>query len=194
MILETCPHYLELTNEKMKGPDGALFTMNPPLRYAKDNQRLWQAVMEGDIAILSTDHCPYHKQYKYGTDYLTVPCGVDGVQMRMQYLFSEGVIKRGLNMVEFAKITATNAAKFYNLYPAKGVIREGSDADLAFFDPEIQWRWGADQIAGNTDYTVMEGLPVQGKVTTTLKNGKIVYDGEQVLSEKGSGRFLPNVW
>ena len=194
VILETCPHYLELTNEKMKGPDGALFTMNPPLRYAKDNQRLWQAVMEGDIAILSTDHCPYHKQYKYGTDYLTVPCGVDGVQMRMQYLFSEGVIKRGLNMVEFAKITATNAAKFYNLYPAKGVIREGSDADLAFFDPEIQWRWGADQIAGNTDYTVMEGLPVQGKVTTTLKNGEIVYDGEQVLSEKGSGRFLPNVW
>jgi len=194
LILESCPHYFALTNDKMKGPDGALFTMNPPLRWAKDNERLWQAALEGDVEILSTDHCPYHKQYKYGTDYLTVPCGVDGVQTRMQFMFSEGVMKRGLDMVQFAKMTSTNAAKYYNLYPAKGTIKEGSDADLAFFDPSINWTWGADKIAGTTDYTVFEGMEMQGKVTCTIKGGEVAYDGEKILAEKGSGRFLPNVW
>lgn len=190
-LLETCPHYLHLTQEKLAGPEGALYTMNPPLRTAWDNERLWRAVMEGDISILSTDHCPYHRRYKLGTDYLTVPCGVDGAQTRMLYLFSEGVVKRNLPLTEFAKITSTNAAKFYRLYPRKGVIAKGGDADLTVFDPAAQWTWGAGSIAGATDYTVLEGLRLTGAVSFVVKGGEIVVKNGEVTAAKGSGNYLP---
>jgi dihydropyrimidinase len=190
-LLETCPHYMHLTQDKLTGPEGALFTMNPPLRTAWDNERLWQAVMEGDISILSTDHCPYHRQYKLGTDYLTVPCGVDGVQTRMLYLFSEGVVKRNLALTEFAKITSTNAAKFYRLYPRKGVIAKGSDADLAVFDPAAQWTWSAGSITGATDYSVLDGLKLTGAVSFVVKGGEIAVKNGEITAAKGSGNFLP---
>lgn len=194
VILETCPHYLHLNNEKLKDENGGLYCINPPLRTAEDSARLWQAVMEEDIAILSTDHCPYLTKYKANKDYLTVPCGVDGMQTRVQFLFSEGVMKRGLPMAQFVRQTSTNAAKFYNLYPQKGTIAPGSDADLVIIDPMVKWTWGADAIMGATDYTALEGLKLQGKVVATLKGGQLAYNGKDILSEKGSGQFVPNVW
>lgn len=192
-LLETCPHYLQLTREKLKGPEGALYTMNPPLRGSEDNERLWQAVLQGDIAILSTDHCPYLKRYKFGHDFLSVPCGVDGVQTRVIYLFSEGVMKRHLPVTEFARFMATNAAKFYNLYPRKGVIAKGSDADLVLIDPSAAWTWSADSIAGETDYSVLDGLELKGKIACVIKGGKVAAKDGVVTAEKGSGSFLPTV-
>lgn len=190
-LLETCPHYLQLTREKLEGPEGALYTMNPPLRGSEDNERLWKAVLQGDIAILSTDHCPYLRRYKYGHDFLNVPCGVDGVQTRVNYLFSEGVIRRHLPVTEFANLIATNAAKFYHLYPQKGVIAKGSDADLILIDPSAVWTWSTDSIAGETDYSVLDGLELTGKITCVIKGGKVAARDGTVIAEKGSGRFLP---
>lgn len=189
-FLETCPHYLQFTREDLEGENGALYTMNPPLRGRGDAERLMQAVLDGDISIFSTDHCPYSKQYKLGTDYETVPCGVDGIQTRMQYLFSEGVLKRGLSMEAFVRLTSANPAKFYGLYPRKGAIQAGSDADLAFFDPNPTWTYAMDAVAGATDYSIFEGFPFSGKCTCTIKGGKVVMKDGKVAAEKGTGKFL----
>lgn len=189
-LLESCPHYMQFTRENMAGPRGALYTINPPLRGREDAECLLEAAVREEISILSTDHCPYSRRYKLGTNYETVPCGVDGVQTRMQYLFSEAVLKRGLPMEAFARMTSTNAAKFYGLYPQKGVIAVGSDADLAFFDPEPRWTYTMDQVAGATDYSVFEGFPFRGRCSCTIKGGQVAMRDGVVTAERGSGRFL----
>lgn len=189
-FLETCPHYLQFTRKQLEGKNGALYTMNPPLRAKADNERLMQAVLDGDISILSTDHCPYLKKYKLGTNYETVPCGVDGIQTRMQYLFSEGVIKRSMPVEAFVRLTSANAARFYGIYPQKGAIQVGSDADLAFFDPAPSWTYSTDAVAGKTDYSIFEGFPLHGKCTLTIKNGKVVMRDGKVTADAGSGKFL----
>lgn len=191
-ILESCPHYMQFTIENMKGGEGALYTMNPPLRSQADADRLKEALVNEEIAILSTDHCPYSRRYKLGTDYMTVPCGVDGVQTRMMYAFSEGVIKGGLNMPAFVRMTSTNAAKFYGLYPRKGTIAPGSDADLAFFDPKAgEWTYGMEAVAGKTDYSIFEGFKLEGRCTCTIKGGRVVMKDGIVDVEKGSGAYIP---
>ena len=189
-LLESCPHYMQFTRKNLEGPDGALYTMNPPLRSQEDSDRLMEAGLREEISILSTDHCPYARQYKLGTNYETVPCGVDGVQTRMQYYFSEAVLKRGLPMEAFVRLTSTNAAKFYGLYPRKGTIAVGSDADLAFFDPKADWTYSMDAVAGATDYTIFEGFPLRGRCTCTIKGGRVVMENGKVTAEPGSGTFL----
>lgn len=189
-LLESCPHYMQFTRKNMEGAEGALYTMNPPLRSQEDADRLMEAVMKEEISILSTDHCPYSRQYKLGTNYETVPCGVDGVQTRMQYYFSEAVLKRGLPMESFVRMTSTNAARFYGLYPRKGTIAVGSDADLAFFDPEASWTYTMNDVAGTTDYSIFEGFQLRGRCTCTIKGGEVVMKDGVVTAERGSGTFL----
>ncbi len=108
----------------------------------------------------------------------------------MLFLFTEGVIKRNLPMTEFVKLTSGNAAKFYNLYPQKGVIRPGSDADLAVINPDCQWTWDASAIAGASDYTILDGWKLTGRITRVFKGGKTVAKDGVVSARKGSGRFL----
>jgi dihydropyrimidinase len=150
-----------------------------------------QAVLQEDISILSTDHCPYSIKYKMGYDNENLPCGVDGVQTRMNYLFSEAVNKRGLSMEAFARLTSTNAAKFYGLYPKKGTIAVGSDADLAIIDPNRRWVYTMDAVAGATDYSIFDNFPLTGKCVCTIKNGEVVMNEGDFFVSKGSGRFLP---
>jgi dihydropyrimidinase len=109
----------------------------------------------------------------------------------MIFLFSEGVVKRNMSMVDFVNITATNAARYYRLYPRKGVIREGSDADLSIIDPAAEWTWGASAIAGAADYSVLEGLKLTGKISAVIKAGKVAVRDGEVLAQKGSGIFIP---
>ena len=190
-FLETCPHYAAFDRERLKGEKGSLYTMNPPLRSAEDKNALMRALADEDVSILSTDHCPYLKKYKQDhTTYETVPCGVDGIQTRMLFLFSEAVLRRGLSMQAFVRMTSANAAKFYNLYPRKGAIAVGSDADLALFDPDFSRIYSADEIAGATDYSVFEGFPFLGRCTCTVKGGEVVMQDGIVNAEKGSGSFL----
>ena len=108
----------------------------------------------------------------------------------MQYYFSEAVVKRGLPMEAFVRMTSTNAAKFYGLYPRKGTIAVGSDADLAFFDPTPSWNYSMDDVAGATDYSIFEGFPLRGRCTCTIKGGEVVMENGKVTAEKGSGKFL----
>lgn len=189
-ILESCPHYMQFTSEKLAGPEGALYTMNPPLRSQADADRLMDAVLREEISILSTDHCPFLKSHKLGKTYDTVPCGVDGVQIRLPYYFSEAVLKRGMSLEAFVRLTSANAAKFYGLYPRKGAIAVGSDADLVFFDPNGVREYGADMRAGASDYSIYEGLCLRGRCTRTIKGGRTVMENGVVYARRGDGRFL----
>lgn len=189
--LETCPPYSCLTREKLKGEDGALFTINPPLRGKEDADAVMQGILDETVTMISTDHCAYLSSYKKNnTSYETVPCGVDGVQTRMPYIFSEGVMRRGLSPEAFVRLTSANAARFYRLYPGKGTIAIGSDADLAFFSPEGAGVFDKSMIAGAHDYSVMEGREFLGKCTCTIKGGEIVMRDGKVTARKESGKFL----
>lgn len=189
-LLETCPHYLHYTEEKLKGKDGALFTMNPPLRKAADNQRLWDGIRDGELSIFSTDHCPYLKKYKYGNSYIDVPCGVDGIQTRMWYLLSEGVIKRKIDIKRYVELTSTNAAKFYHLYPRKGVIRPGSDADYVIITLNGEHVYNKEDIVGNTDYSIFEGNTFFGAVKKVIKSGILVAEDGKIVENQVHGTYL----
>ena len=188
--LETCPHYLAFTEEKLAGEQGARYTMVPPLRTEVDQAALWDAILAGKLKILSTDHCPYHARYKDGATYQTIPNGVDGVQWRMLYAYSEGVVKRGLSLERFVDLTSTNAARFYGMWPNKGAILPGADADLVLIDPAGTTRLGIEASASAIDYSIYEGMELSGRIVRVFKGGREVYDGERVSAEPGSGRFL----
>lgn len=188
--IETCPHYMEFTVDNMAGENGCLYTMNPPLHEKSHREGIREAVKKGHMDMISTDHCSYWEQYKRGQTYCTIPCGVDGAQTRMEYVYSEMVATGDISLNDFARVTATNAAKFYNLYPRKGVIGVGSDADLAVFDPDVEWTYGRDKIAGNTNYTIFEGKALKGKCVCTIKGGEIAMKDGVVLSKPGSGEIL----
>lgn len=190
-LLETCPHYLAFTDEKLGGENGALYTMTPPLRQERDRQALWGGIEDGGIAMLCTDHCPYHESDKRNRGFARVPCGVDGIQSRMLYLFSEGVVKRNLSLRRYVELTAENAAKFYGLYPRKGCIRPGSDADLVLIDPDAVTEWRLDRCHGKIDYTIYEGMRFQGGIAAVIRRGETVYDGTQLRVTEGTGQFLP---
>ena len=192
-VLESCPHYALFTKDKLKGENGALFTMNPPLREKADTEAIMDAIVNEKVDILSTDHCSFSASLKKDhTTYLNVPGGIDGVQVRLPFLLSEGVIKRNMPIEAFVRLTAANPAKFYHLYPQKGTIAVGSDADLVFLDPKApEKKFTKKDIAGGTDYSIYEGTSFAGAVTATIKGGEIVYENGKVKAEMGSGKYLP---
>jgi len=189
-LLETCPHYLTFTEEKLAGENGAIYTMTPPLRTEQDRLALWQGMEDGSIAMLSTDHCPYHRADKQNKGFAEVPCGVDGIQTRMLTLFSEGVMRRGMNLRRYVELTAENAAKFYGLYPRKGCIQPGSDADLVILRPDAATQWRLDRSEGNIDCSIYDGMTFQGNIAAVVRRGKIVYNGVRLDAPEGSGQFL----
>jgi dihydropyrimidinase len=193
-ILETCPHYLAFTDKKLSGNDGALYTTTPPLRSKENQLVLWKGIASGSIAMLSTDHCPYNLREKLGRSFTEVPCGVDGVSSRMLFLFSEGVMKRGISMRHFVELTSENSAKFYGLFPKKGCILPGSDADLVLLKPSSPTPWNLKLCEGNIDYTIYEGMQFQGKITTVIRRGETVYDGKKLEVSKGSGLYIPTAF
>ncbi len=189
-LLETCPHYLEFTDKKLEGEQGALYTMTPPLRKQQDVEQLWEGILNGKIDIFSTDHCPYSKHDKYKKTYETVPCGVDGIQTRMLYLFSEGVKKRGLSMKRFVELTSENAARFYHRFPQKGCIQPGSDADLVLITEKEHTEIHVENRKSNLDYTIYEGKQLEGKIRMVIKSGQTVYKNGKLNAEKSSGKYL----
>jgi len=189
-LLETCPHYLAFTEEKLVGESGALYIMTPPLRTEGDRLALWEGMKDGRIAMLSTDHCPYHRADKLGRGFTRVPCGVDGIQTRMLYLFSEGVLRRGMSLRRYVELTSENAAKFYGLYPRKGCIQPGSDADLVVLESDGLTQWNLERCEGSVDYTIYNGMTFQGEIAAVVRRGKTVYDEERLNAPKGSGQFL----
>lgn len=189
---ETCPHYVFLDDSKYKGENGELFICSPPLRPRSMAAQLWQLVQNGAIQVWGSDHCCYDskQKFKYRGDFTSVPNGMPGIEVRTPLLFSEGVMANKISLDHFVALTATNAAKLNGLYPRKGIIAPGSDADLSIYDPGHEVQLTTKHLHMATDYTPFEGFKVKGWPTTVIARGRIVVDNGHMLGQPGWGQVL----
>ena len=191
---ETCLQYLVLDDSVYDDPEeGLKFIMSPPIRGKEHQEILWQALRDGTLLTVATDHCSfdYHGDKQMGKeDFAKCPNGAPGAELRMPILFSEGVSKGRLDLTTFAKVTSTNAARLFGMYPKKGTIRVGSDADLVLFDSEREVDVTRLILHDNTDYTPYEGMHVKGWPILTMIRGTVVVENERLQVKPGFGNFL----
>ncbi len=193
VFVETCIQYLILdASLYKKGFNGAKWVMSPPLREPKDQDALWAGINQGMIQVVGTDHCPFKwKQKLMGkNDFSKIPNGHPAIEHRMELLFSEGVRTGKISLNKFVEVSSTNAAKIFGMYPKKGCIAIGSDADLIIFDPKEKHKISAKTHHMNVDYSAYEGWKVTGKVKTVLLRGKVAIDDGSVKIKKGYGQFV----
>jgi len=194
---ETCPHYLILSEEKYAagGAEALKFTLNPPLRSRLNFEPLWKGLADGALDIVASDHCPFNiigQKDQASSDFMRIPNGLPGIEPRLPLLYSEGVRGHRLSLRRFVEVTSTNPAKYLGLYPRKGEIAPGSDADLVLIDPEAKGLFSRSTLHQRNDYTPYEGIKRQGAIRMTLIRGSIVYEaGRGIVGRKGQGRYLP---
>ena len=191
LYVEVRPMYLHLTEERMEGPDGPLFVGQPPLRTAQDTQALWSGLAEGSIDLLATDHAPWKREQKLdpGLSITRFRPGVSSLRFVIPIYFSEGVVKGRISTERFVETTSTQAAKIMGLYPSKGVIREGSLADIVLLDPTLTDTVRAVDDPSGSDYVLYEGWNVTGWPLLTIRRGEVVYEHGTVTAQPGSGRL-----
>ena len=190
---ETCIQYLILDASLYeKDFDGAKWVMSPPLREKKDQAALWAAINQGNVQIVATDHCPFKwEQKKMGEkDFSKIPNGHPAIEHRMELLFSEGVNKGKISLNKFVEVTSTNPSKIFGMFPKKGCIAVGSDADLIIFDPDEKHTLSVESHHMNVDYSAYEGWPLTGKCKTTILRGQVAVDNGVVKIKKGYGQFV----
>ncbi|HYP30103.1 MAG TPA: dihydropyrimidinase [Blastocatellia bacterium] len=192
---ETCPQYLFLdyTAYEQEGFEGAKYVMTPPLREKWNQDKLWQGLAGNDLQVISTDHCPFcfKEQKELGRDDFTkIPNGGPGVEHRMSLVYDGGVAGGRISLNRFVEITSTSAAKLFGLFPRKGTIAVGSDADIVIFDPDEEMTISAATHHMNVDYSAYEGRKVRGVTKTVLARGRVVVDGGEYVGKPGDGEFL----
>ena len=196
---ETCPQYLLLTAKDLDRPnmDGAMFCCSPPPRDEASQEVVWQGLRNGTFQVFSSDHAPYRfdetGKLAHGPEaaFKDIANGLPGLELRLPILFSEGVRKGRLDVHQFVALTATNVAKLYGLYPRKGTIAIGADADLAVWDPNKQVTINSDKLHDNVGYTPYAGRTLTGWPETVLSRGRVVVEQGALQVERGSGVFLP---
>jgi len=192
---ETCPQYLLLGEEKYKEPnnEGLKYIMSPPLRKKQDQEKLWKGIIDGFIQVVATDHCPFdfHVEKQLGKeDFTKCPNGAPGIETRVPLLFSEGVSKGRISINKFIEVIATNPAKIFGLYPKKGTIAVGSDADIVIIDPDKEVTLTKEMLHENVDYTLYEGFKLRGYPVLTMVRGRIVVKENKFVGEAGYGSFI----
>lgn len=192
---ETCPQYLVLTEDKFRqgGPlEGIKYMLAPPLRKEEDNRALWQALAEGTVQTVATDHCPFTIAEKQAnvSDFRQCPGGVSGVEERMPLLFSEGVLKGRLTLERFVQVTSANVAKIFGLYPRKGTLLPGSDADLVLIDPKGERTFAKENLHTTCGYSPYEGMTVRATIRLTMLRGEIIAKDNQFCGKRGYGTLL----
>jgi dihydropyrimidinase len=193
VFAETCIQYLILDASLYEQNfEGAKWVMSPPLREKKDQAALWAGINQGLLQIVATDHCPFMWEQKLmgKDDFSKIPNGHPAIENRFDLLFSEGVNKGKISLSKFVEVSSTNAAKAFGMYPRKGTIAVGSDADVVIFDPNEKHTLSAATHHMNVDYSGYEGWEVTGKVKTVLLRGKVAIDDNNCLVEKGYGQFI----
>jgi dihydropyrimidinase len=194
VFAETCPQYLFLSIEDLAKPDfeGAKYVASPPLREKSHQGALWQGLRTNDLSVVSTDHCPFcfveQKELGRG-DFSKIPNGMPGVEHRMDLIY-QGVVGGELTLQRWVEVTSTTPARMFGLYPRKGVIAPGSDADIVVYDPDARQTLSASTHHMAVDYSAYEGLEITGRVDTVLSRGRVVVDGGGWHGAKGHGRFL----
>lgn len=207
LMAETCPPYLFFTEEHLKRPDGAKWICSPPMRKEEDNRALWGGLEDGSIQVMGTDHCPF---FYDGTtpieyegemiaipgkelgkdDFRKIPNGTPGVGDRMPVLWTTGVVSGRITPNEFVALTSTHAARIFGMYPQKGTLMPGADADLVIWDPDREVEYGAAVAKHRTDYNLYEGMKLKGFPDSVyLRGERIVHQGEW-HGRRGMGRLL----
>jgi len=192
---ETCVQYL-LLDESLyfqDGFEGAKVVMSPPLRKPKDQTALWAAINQNLVQHVATDHCPFcMNQKEMGIDnFSKIPNGAPGVEHRVELMYSEGVHQGRISLNKFVDVTSAGAAKIFGLFPRKGTIAVGSDADIIVFDPEVRHTISAETHHMKVDYSAYEGWEVQGKCRTTILRGTVAIDDGIACVDEGFGKYLP---
>ena len=204
---ETCPPYLFFTIDDLRKPDGAKWICSPPMRSKEDNARLWEGLSEGILQTIGTDHCPF---FYNGTrpivyegreiaipgkelgkdDFTKIPNGLPGIQDRMPILWTYGVRAGRITANQFVAYNSTNPAKIFGLYPRKGALVPGADADIVIWDPEKKMKYGVAHSHQRTDYNLYEGWKLTGYPEKVFLRGKMIVDGDEWKGKRGDGRFL----
>ena len=199
VLAETCPQYLVLTAKDLDGlnMEGAKYVCSPPPRDTASQKACWDGLARNDFELFSSDHCPFRYDDPQGklnpkgrTSFRWVPNGMPGVGARQQILFSEGVIRKRITLAQFVAATSTNHARAYGLYPKKGTISIGADADIAIWDPSITKKITHADIHDGSDYTPYEGIEITGWPVTTLLRGVPIVENGKLTGKKGAGQFL----
>ncbi len=209
---ETCPQYLHLSLEDhvaLPGFEGAKYVCSTPVREKSNQEYLWNALTRGDLQVVSTDHaCFFYdddedtpdrdlpgpvmgRQKRLGEGNFTlIPNGLPGVEERFNVMYQSGVVEGRFSINRWVELIATNPAKMFGIYPKKGTIAVGSDADIVVYDPGKSFTYGTDTIHGNIDYTCYDGLTVEAQIDQVLSRGKVIVDGGSYIGSKGDGQYL----
>jgi dihydropyrimidinase len=192
---ETCPHYLLLSANDLARPgqDGAKFVLTPPLRGYPDQEALWKALAAGTLQVVSTDHCPFFfatQKLADTTDFTRIPNGGPGIEHRLELLYHFGVALRKLTVRRWVDLVSTLPSKIFGLFPRKGALAPGSDADVVVWNPRGKRKITAMSQHMRVDYSLYEGIEVTGAAETVIARGKIIVRGPSWLGGKGEGRFI----
>lgn len=192
---ETCPQYLFLDYSlyEQEGFEGAKYVMTPPLREKWNQEKLWQGLKGNDLQVVSTDHCPFcfKEQKELGlNDFTKIPNGGPGVENRMSLVYNGGVAEGRIGLNRFVELTSTAAAKLFGLFPRKGTIAVGSDADIVVFDPNEEATISVKTHHMNVDYSAYEGMKVRGVTKTVLSRGRVIIEDGKYTGKPGDGEFI----
>ena len=193
IFVETCIQYLLLdASVYEKNFEGAKWVMSPPLREKKDQATLWAGINQGLVLVVATDHCPFKWEQKLmgKDDFSKIPNGHPAIENRMELLYSEGVLKKKITLNKYVEVACTNPAKIFGMFPRKGTIAVGSDADIVIFDPNEKHILSAKTHHMNVDYSGYEGWELTGKVKTVLLRGTVAIEDGKCLVDKGYGKFI----
>jgi dihydropyrimidinase len=205
---ETCPQYLFFTIDHLRRLDGAKWVCSPPMRTSEDNLRLWQGLSDDTLQTIGTDHCPFFydgtKPIDYEgklvaipgkelgqADFTKTPNGLPAVGDRLPILWTYGVRSGRLSPNQFVALTSTNPARIFGLYPRKGALLPGSDADIVIWDPDIHLTYGVAHAHHRTDYNLFENWELVGYPEKVFLRGNLIVDGDQWLGKAGVGNYIP---
>jgi dihydropyrimidinase len=199
---ETCPQYLALAHEQYADGsfDGARFVCSPPIRERANQEPLWRALVADDLQAVATDHCPFcmkegfkglPKQKELGIgNFAKIPNGIPGVENRMHIVYQGGVVQRGWSINRFVQVTSTAPAKLFGLFPRKGTIAVGSDADIVLWDPQRKYTIRAATHFMRVDYNPYEGLTIDGSPSLVMARGRVIFEDDKFLGKRGQGEYL----
>jgi len=189
---ETCPQYLLLDESAYAGDEPYRFILQPPLRAAENNEALWRLVKDGAVDVVATDSCDYTLDQKIAyPDFSKTPGGLPNLQTLLPLMVSYGVGKNWIDWPDLVRMLSTNPARIFGLYPTKGTLMPGADADVTMYDPSGESILSADNLRGLARYTPFEGFPLQGRVKMTISRGCVVYAEGKFKGRPGHGRFIP---
>src|SRR5579872_3778079 len=193
---ETCPQYLFLSYDNYEEPgfDGAKYVMSPPLREKWHQDVLWKGLAKNDLQVISTDHCPFcmSEQKELGRDdFSKIPNGAPGIETRLTLVHNGGVRQARISLNRFVELCSTTPAKMFGLFPRKGTIAVGSDADIVVFDPKRKQTLGVKTLHMRVDYNPYEGTRVEGAPSFVVSQGHVIVEGDRFVGRKGAGRFIP---